>query len=167
MQTVESISTWEATWQDKLPTNHSWWVQKWWLVSEGRRAQLLFSLWCCHMDGWMEDIKKMDGSALPQLLSWPLWVSTSPGWKTVAWWTWFDVVALPKLHTHTCEEKFSLAVMDLVCHRPLAFIITLLLSTIRWMNLATYTRLFNTPFLCSLHNIALLSMSWDSALILP
>lgn len=133
------------------------------VVCQWRQERTIALLAMMLPHGWMDERYKKDGwerSATTAKLA-SLSVNTT-GWNTVAWWTWFDVVALPKLHTHTCEEKFSLAVMDLACLHPLAFIITLLPSTIRWMNLATYTQLFNPPSLCSLHNIALLSMSWDS-----
>lgn len=38
-------------------TNQTWWVQKWFLISKGRRAWLLCSLPRCHTDGWKIKMK--------------------------------------------------------------------------------------------------------------
>lgn len=154
---VEGLGTWQPTQRDEPPSNQGWSVQKWLLAVEGRRAWLHRS----PPHGRMEKIKKTDEKMEipPSSLRCSAAPSPSPSGlfgchpHTVALGSvifldspqcfWFFAAASAKRlvkHVHFPEQQLSLALMDLACLHPLAFLITLsrdLLSpTIKLMNLA-------------------------------
>lgn len=136
----------------KPPTNQSRWVQKWFHVGEGGEGHDCFAhhYTATWVYGW-KDKKKMDekifGPAAP-VREGRLWVS-HPNTATLGSLIFLDAVVVSDFffggcmfakHTRFPEQQLSLALMDLACLHPLAFLITLsrdLVSpTIRLMNLA-------------------------------
>lgn len=97
---------------------------------QGRQKGMIASLATMLPHGWMDGRYKKDGwNALLQL------VSLSVNTTCLKMVTFLDVAVSDfdtfMLHTQTHAIQLSLALMDLVCFHPLAFIITLLPSTIR------------------------------------
>lgn len=146
---VEGLRMWQPTQRDKPLTNQSWWVQKWFLVGEGRRAWLLCSRPHRHMDGW-KDKKDVWKDIRPSCTRPAGLFGCHPHTVTLSSVIFLDAVAVSDFsgglsytfvkHIRFPKQQLSLALMDLACLHPLAFLITLsrdLLSpTIKLMNLA-------------------------------